>query len=143
MKIAQEEGFNFPPTNTFSADDPNWSNPLITNPENIKGAQMLTMTNFPYLTDYVDVKRLQSLNGDQFDQAYLSDMVNDHAQAVNEFEMASQSLTDPKLKKFADKTLPTLQKHSKMAQELNDKYNGPGEMNATNAPGSTTNSSSM
>jgi putative membrane protein len=141
MKIAQEEGLSFPPTNTFSADDPNWSNPLITNPENIKGAEMLTMTNFPYRADYLDAKRLQSLNGDQFDQAYLSDMAGDHIQAVNEFEMASQSLTDPKLKKFADKTLPTLQKHSKMAQELNDKYNVPSGTNTTNSPGSTTNSS--
>ncbi len=141
MKIAQNEGLSFPPTNTFSADDPNWSNPLITNPENVKGAEALTMTNFPYRTDYLDVKRLQSLNGDQFDQAYLSNMVSDHAQAVSEFETASQSLSDPKLKKFADKTLPTLQKHSKMAQELNDKYNVPSGTNTTNAPGSTTNSS--
>jgi putative membrane protein len=134
MKIAQEEGLSFPPTNTFSTDDPNWSNPLITNPENVKGAEALAMTNFPYRTDYLDVKRLQSLNGDQFDQAYLSDMVSDHTQAVGEFEMASQSLSDPDLKKFADKTLPTLQKHSKMAQELNDKYNVPSGTNTTNRP---------
>ena len=134
MKIAQEEGLSFPSTNTFSADDPNWSNPLITNPENVKGAEALAMTNFPYRTDYLDVKRLQSLNGDQFDQAYLSDMVSDHNQAVGEFEMASQSLSDPDLKKFADKTLPTLKKHSKMAQELNDKYNVPSGTNTTNQP---------
>jgi hypothetical protein len=122
MKIAQEEGLTFPPTNTFLADDPNWSNPLIIDPASIKGSQLLTMQNLPYLTDYLDVKHLQSLTGRQFDQVYLSDMVGDHIQAVKEFEMASQNLSDPELRKFATKTLPTLQKHSKMAQELNDKY---------------------
>jgi len=137
-KIAETEGFNFPPTNTFSAADPNWSNPLIVNPGSIKGAQMLTMPNLPYLADYLAVKHLQSLTGDQFDQAYLNDMVGDHIQAVSEFETASQSLSDPDLKKFATKTLPTLQKHSKMAQELNDKYNTlNGTATTTNPPSST------
>jgi len=141
MKIAEDEGLSFPPTNMFSADDPNWSNPLISNPESLKGAQELSMTNVPYRTDYLDVKHLQSLNGDQFERAYLSDMVGDHSQAVSEFETASQSLSDPKLKKFAGKTLPTLQKHSKMAQELNEKYNAPNGMNTTSQPGSTVNPS--
>jgi putative membrane protein len=136
-KIAADEGLVFPPTNTFSADDPNWSNPLIVNPESVKGAQLLTMPNLPYLTDYLDVKHLQSLTGGQFDQVYLSDMAGDHTQAVSEFETASQSLSDPDLKKFATKTLPTLQKHSKMAQELNDKYNASNGTNMTNQPSSS------
>jgi putative membrane protein len=136
-KIAEAEGLNFPPTNTFSADDPNWSDARISNPDSLKGAQLLTMTNLPYLTDYLDVKHLQSLTGDQFDQGYLSDMAGDHTQAVSEFETASQNLSDPNLKKFATKTLPTLQKHSKMAQELNDKYNAPNGTTTTNQPSST------
>ena len=98
---------------------------------------MLTLPNLPYLTDYLAVKQLQSLTGEQFDRVYLSDMVGDHTQAVNEFETASQSLSDPDLKKFAAKTLPTLQKHSKMAQELNDKYNPPNGTSTTNQPSST------
>jgi putative membrane protein len=124
MKIATEEGLNFPPTNTFAADDPNWSNPTISNPETLKGAQLLTMTNLPYVVDYRAVKHLQSLTGDQFDQAYLNDMAGDHVMVVNEFEMASQNLADPKLKKFATKTLPTLRDHSKMAHDLSSRYNG-------------------
>jgi predicted outer membrane protein len=65
------------------------------------------MPNLPYLTDYLDVKHLPSLTGGQFDQVYLSDMAGDHTQAVSEFETASQNLSDPDLKKFATKTLPT------------------------------------
>jgi putative membrane protein len=133
MKIAENEGLNFPSTNTFSANDPNWSDPRISNPESLKGAEVLTMTNLPYLTDYQDIKLLQSFTGDQFIQTYLREMVSDHTQAVGEFETASQTLSDPKLKKFANKTLPTLQKHFKMAQELNDKYNAPSGISQTNS----------
>ena len=84
---------------------------------------MLSVNNLPHLADYQAIQRAQTLNGADFDQAYLSDMAGDHIQAVNEFETASQNLTDEELKKFADKTLPTLRKHSEMAQELNGKYN--------------------
>jgi putative membrane protein len=135
-KIAADEGLTYPPTNSFSADDPNWSDPRIVNPENVKGAQLLTMPNLPYLRDYLDVKHLQSLTGGQFDQTYLSDMVGDHIQAVSEFESASQDLSDPVLKTFATKTLPTLQRHSRMAQELNDRYNLSNRTSTTNQPSS-------
>jgi len=136
-KIAEAEGLNFPPTNTFSADDPTWSDARIANPDSVKGAQILTMPTLPYLMDYLAVKHLQSLTGDQFDQGYLSDMASDHTQAVSEFETASLSLSDQGLKKFATKTLPTLQKHSKMAQELYDRYNAPNGTTTTNQPNST------
>ena len=135
MKIVEAGGLNFPSTNMFTADDPNWSNPLIMRPESLKGAQLLTLTNLPYLTDYLDVKQLQPLTGIQFDQVYLSDMLGDHAQTVREFELAAKDMTDPELKKFAGKTLPTLQKHFKMAQELNDKYNSASGTNTINQPG--------
>jgi putative membrane protein len=132
-KLAQAEGYDFPPTNTFAADDANWNNPLLTHPEDIKGGQMLTMTNLPYLSDYRAVQQLMSLSGNGFDQAYLEGMVQDHSQAVNEFETAGATLTDAKLKKFAEKTLPTLRKHSQMAQELNDKYNSMASGTNTNS----------
>lgn len=138
-KIADAEGLTVPPTNTFSTDDPNWNNPLIANAENFKGAQMLTMTNLPYVMDYQAVLRVKSLAGVDFDRAYVSGMVGDHAQAVSEFETASQTLSDPKLKKFAEKTLPTLRKHSQMAQELSDQqFNSTNGTNTVNQSGSTT-----
>jgi putative membrane protein len=129
-KIAQDGGYAFPATNTFSANDGNWSNPMLAHPENIKGAQMLIMTNMPYLADYQAVQQLKSTPSDQFDRAYLDGMVMDHSATVSEFEAASQSLTDQKLKKFADKTLPTLRKHLQMVRDLDARYNGQN----TNAP---------
>jgi putative membrane protein len=123
-KIAQDEGYALPATNTFSAADATWSNPMLTHPENIKGAQMLTLTNLPYLADYQAIQQLKSIPSDQFDRAYLDGMVQDHSSTVSEFEAASQSLTDEKLKKFADKTLPTLRKHLQMVRDLDAKYSG-------------------
>jgi predicted outer membrane protein len=38
MKITEADGLIFPPTNTFSADDPNWNDARISNPDNVKFA---------------------------------------------------------------------------------------------------------
>jgi putative membrane protein len=60
--------------------------------------------------------RLDKLQGAAFDQAYMRPMVDDHTKAVREFEMAAKS-ADPDIKAFAEKTLPTLREHLKMAQD--------------------------
>ncbi len=122
-KIAMAEGLSLPATNTFSVDDPSWNNSQVANPESLKGGQLLTLTNLPYRSDYLAVQSVKSLTGKDFDQAYVNDMISDHAAAVNEFTLASQNLTDENLKKFAEKTLPTLRHHAMMAQELNEKLN--------------------
>jgi putative membrane protein len=59
------------------------------------------------------VGRLSTLEGPQFDKAYIEGMVKDHEEDVHEFEAAAKSLTDPALKAFAAKTLPTLKMHLK------------------------------
>jgi putative membrane protein len=68
--------------------------------------------------------RLAKLNGAAFDRAYMADMVKDHEKDVKEFERESTSGKDPDLKAFADRTLPTLQDHLKMARETNSKLSG-------------------
>jgi putative membrane protein len=62
--------------------------------------------------------RLAKLSGEQFDKAYMSDMVKDHVQDVAEFQKESQSGGDSDVKDFAAKTLPTLQDHLRQAKEL-------------------------
>ena len=131
MKIADGEGLSIPATNTFSADDPNWSNPLISNPEGLQGAELLTLTNLPYLSDYQAIQRLQAVSGNQFDQSYAAEMVSDHTNAISEFYTASQDLSDKKLKRFAERTLPILRKHYEMAEKLANELDV--TMNANNA----------
>ena len=70
------------------------------------------------------LEHLQKLSGAEFDKAYVSDMVRDHKKDVKEFEKASQSLSDPDLKAFAEKTLPTLQEHLRMVQGLEEQVKG-------------------
>ncbi len=70
------------------------------------------------------LEHLQKLSGAEFDKAYVSDMVRDHKKDVKEFEKASQNLSDPDLKAFAEKTLPTLQEHLRMAENLEGQIKG-------------------
>jgi putative membrane protein len=51
------------------------------------------------------------------DRKYVKEMVSDHEDAVKLFEKASKS-EDPDIAAFAQKTLPTLQHHLMMAQDL-------------------------
>ena len=61
--------------------------------------------------------------GKDFDKAYMKDMVEDHEADVKEFENAAKNGSDPDLKAWAAKTLPTLQHHLEMAKATNAKVN--------------------
>ncbi|CAN5185527.1 hypothetical protein BH20VER2_BH20VER2_01330 [soil metagenome] len=58
---------------------------------------------------------------ENFDQAWLAMMVNDHQQDIAAFQRQAQQGTDPELRKFAKSTLPVLQKHLKMVQQAQQK----------------------
>jgi putative membrane protein len=62
--------------------------------------------------------RLDKLSGEQFDQAYMKDMVMDHKKDVSDFRRESKSARDPDIKNFATKTLPTLEDHLKHAESI-------------------------
>jgi len=68
--------------------------------------------------DKLTKERLSKLSGEQFDKAYMADMVKDHTQDVADFQRESQSGKDPAVKDFASQTLPTLQDHLKQAKEI-------------------------
>lgn len=63
-------------------------------------------------------QRMTALKGGQFDAAYIKDMVQDHQEDIADFQREAQSGQDPALKQFAQQTLPILQQHLKMAQQL-------------------------
>ena len=62
--------------------------------------------------------KLGSLSGDDFTKQYHSDQVTAHKQAVSLFERYAKGGEDAGLKSFAGMSLPTLQGHLKMAQDL-------------------------
>jgi putative membrane protein len=61
---------------------------------------------------------LEKLSGEQFDQAYMKDMVKDHKKDVSDFRRESRTAPDPDVKKFAAQTLPTLEDHLKQAESI-------------------------
>ena len=66
-------------------------------------------------------KLLEAKSGADFDKAYAEAMVSDHKKAVSAFEKAANEAKDAEVKAFATKTLPTLQMHLSMAEDLNKK----------------------
>jgi putative membrane protein len=61
---------------------------------------------------------LEKLSGQQFDQAYMKDMIKDHKKDIGDFRRESRSAQDPDVKKFASQTLPTLEEHLKQAESI-------------------------
>ena len=64
------------------------------------------------------IDKLSSLSGAAFDKAYVKAMIRDHKKDVKEFEHESVNGMDTDVKAFAAKTLPTLQEHLRMAEDL-------------------------
>jgi putative membrane protein len=65
------------------------------------------------------IEKLSKLSGPDFDKAYVKDQVKDHKKDVSEFKSEAESGSNPNIKQFASTTLPTLQQHLSMAQDLN------------------------
>ncbi len=68
--------------------------------------------------DQATKQELSSLSGEQFDKAYMKDMVKDHTKDVSEFRQESTSAKDPAIKNFASETLPTLESHLNEAKKI-------------------------
>ena len=64
------------------------------------------------------VKKLTAFKGTDFDREYMKAMVEDHEEDVAKFREMSRSAATPAVKAFAQKTLPTLEEHLKMAKEI-------------------------
>jgi putative membrane protein len=80
-----------------------------------KGAVVM---DTPTKKDEREIDRLKGLSGVEFDKAYVKAMVEAHKQAVKEFQQASAKADDMDLRDWATKTLPTLQEHLQMIQNL-------------------------
>lgn len=72
----------------------------------------------PSAKDKATKARLEKLSGEQFDRAYMTDMVKDHKTDVAEFAQESKNAKDPAVKSFAQETLPTLREHLKEAEKI-------------------------
>lgn len=64
------------------------------------------------------LEELSKMKGAEFDRAAQKHAVMHHQEDVQLFQKASESLQDPELKAFAQKTLPVLKQHLEMAKGL-------------------------
>ncbi len=65
-----------------------------------------------------EVDELAKLDGDEFNEEYIDDQVEAHEDAVDLFKRYAEEGENAELKAWAAKTLPALQHHYQMAQDL-------------------------
>jgi putative membrane protein len=73
----------------------------------------------------------QNLSGAKFDEAYLRDQLQDHKQAISVFENEIEHGQNEAVKDYAEKTLPTLQDHIRIAEDLAGKMGMSGKTGLT------------
>lgn len=96
-------------------DDHSKANEQLKQLADSKGATLPTKLD---PNDQAAKARLEKLSGQQFDRAYMNDMVKDHSKDVAEFKKESTTAKDTDVKSFASQTLPTLQDHLKEARSI-------------------------
>ena len=82
----------------------------ITSKQGIKLADVLDQKHQELMDD------LSTLKGAGFDRAYTKDMVAGHEKAIALFQMEAKNGRDPEVKAWAEKCLPTLREHLKLAK---------------------------
>jgi putative membrane protein len=88
--------------------------------------ELMSLTSRKGLTlpDSTDPKKkdalqsLQKMSGANFDKQYMTQMVKDHQETVNKFQMATQKCEDSDLKTWAAGKLPALKMHLDSAQAI-------------------------
>ncbi|HEX2973020.1 MAG TPA: DUF4142 domain-containing protein [Tepidisphaeraceae bacterium] len=68
--------------------------------------------------DRKNYDRLTKMSGAEFDRAYMSQMIKDHEKDIKEFKHQAQNGKDQDLKTFASNTVPTLESHLRLAEEI-------------------------
>ena len=64
------------------------------------------------------VDKFGKLSGEQFDKAYVAEMIKDHEMVAAEFEKASKTSQNLELKSFAATTLPVIKTHLKHIKNI-------------------------
>lgn len=82
-------------------------------------ADGLTVPAEPSASQKATGEQMKALKGTAFDNAYATAMVKDHKETIALFEKEAKSGQSANVKAFAEKTLPTLKAHLKMAEDLN------------------------
>ena len=64
------------------------------------------------------IDRLQKLDGREFDQAYMIEMIRDHEQDLSEFQRLRSSARDPEIRDLAASGAATIEQHLTLARQV-------------------------
>jgi putative membrane protein len=84
-------------------------------PDSISGKDKSTMA------------KLNALNGDEFDKAYIKDMVKDHKQDEKEFKQEANNTSNPALKDLISQGGQMIGQHLQMIEQIAQKNNVPSK----------------
>jgi putative membrane protein len=73
--------------------------------------------------DKSTMSKMQALNGDEFDKAYIKDMVKDHQQDEKDFKTEANNTTNPALKQVASQGVQVIGEHLQMIEQIAQKNN--------------------
>jgi putative membrane protein len=81
----------------------------------------------PSATERSHQSELQKLSGSKLDRTYLDDELTGHKQVISEFENEIEHGHDKAVKDYAEQTLPTLQDHIRIAEDIAGKMGVSGK----------------
>jgi putative membrane protein len=89
-------------------------------------------------TDKVEKSPLKDLKGGAFNEAYLGDQIKGHKEALGMFKSAQgQFKGDPDMELYVQQTIPVLQAHLKMAENLKNHLSAASTENPANNKSTT------
>ena len=86
--------------------------------KNVAARQNVNLPGDISMMEKVTYERLSHKTGVDFDKAYIEDMVKDHKADIAAFEKEVNSGSDPEAKAMAEKALPAIREHLRMAEEI-------------------------
>ncbi len=75
----------------------------------------------PSKKDKATIAKLQALNGDDFDKAYMKDMVKDHKDDLTDFRSEADQGSNLAVKNAANQGAGIISQHLQMAEQINQK----------------------
>lgn len=73
--------------------------------------------------DKSTVAKLSALSGDEFDKAYIKDMLKDHKQDEKDFKQEAENASNPALKSLASQGEQMISQHLQMIEQIAQKNN--------------------
>lgn len=70
------------------------------------------------------IEEMQNVSGEEFDQAYMQMMVEDHKEDISKFQKAQGKMQNDQLNAWVEQTLPILRQHLQRAEVINENLQG-------------------